>query len=237
MLDGVEYEVGRDVFINEADAQAASDDGSAHAMLATSNAVYYMPGVSHALREESEPPIALDGYYPLYNSSVAAQGASTRGGGNGLVFQVGPTSTGGVPSRWTAPPHSQSYYMPQDGVTLYMGDYVTAFALDGYYPLYLERAQAEKASTSGTAHGHGPGSETGHPLSWSTGKMAIFFMPDAPIQYHGTYLWRGANSRNYDVLLWPTTSFDSEAAASAAQSVSAAAAFRSVALATLPNSP
>lgn len=234
VLDGVEYEVGRDVFILEADAQARSDDGSAHLMLAPSGAVYYMPGSSHATRDQFEPPIALDGYYPLYNSSVAAGAASTRGGGNGLSFELGPTSAGGLPARWSAAPHSQTYHMPTDGVTLYQGDHVFAFALDGYYPLYREQAQAAKASASGTARSHGPGSETGHPLAWSTGEVAMFYMPDGGTQYHGTYLWRGANSVLYDVMRPATTALDSTAAASAAQAVSAAAAARSLATAILP---
>jgi len=61
-------------------------------------------------------------------------------------------------------------------------------ALDGYFPLYNESLDAEKASTSGVAQSHGPGSSTGHPLSWSFGENRLYYMPAAgPTQYYGNY--------------------------------------------------
>merc|ERR1712032_1628355 len=110
---------------------------------------------------------SLDGYYPLYNTSVAAQAASIRGSGNGQSTSLGAEHVSG-PRRWSIPPHGQTYYMPADGATLYTGDYVAPFVIDGYYPLYLSHALAQKASADGTVQTHGPGSETGHPLAWST---------------------------------------------------------------------
>jgi hypothetical protein len=71
---------------------------------------------------------------------------------------------------------------------LYYGDYVAAFALDGYYPLYRDAADAVKASTTGAVQTHGPASSTGHPLSWSIGQTRLYYMPvEGPTKYYGTY--------------------------------------------------
>merc|ERR1719375_1528485 len=83
--------------------------------------------------------------------------------------------------------------MPSDGVhRLYYGDYVAPFAIDGYFPLYRATLDAEKASTNGLAQSHGPGSSTGHPLSWSSGVIRLYFMPAAgPQRYYGNYYEEG----------------------------------------------
>merc|ERR1712216_1027535 len=47
---------------------------------------------------------------------------------------------------------------------------------------------AVKASSSTQSQSHGPGSSTGHPLSWSTGEIRLYYMPvDGPTLYYGDY--------------------------------------------------
>lgn len=188
-LSGSSYEVGKEVFVNDEEARNASADGSTHAMTSSSGVFYYMVGSSHGTRDESERPFARDGWYPLYSTEAGAKAASTRGGGNGIAHSVGPTSTSGLPAKWFSAPHVEVHWMPSDGVERqYSGDFVTPFALDGYYPLYREESDAQKAATNGVAQAHGPGSTMGHPLSWSTGETLIFYMPAAgPTLHYGTY--------------------------------------------------
>lgn len=185
-LAGADYEVGKVAFRTEDEARNVSADGATHSMMTGSGITYYMAGFPHADRAQSELPFTVDGYYPLYNSAAAAEAASIRGNGNGLSTALGATQTSG-PRRWTIAPYAQTYYMPVDGATLYTGDYVAPFALDGYYPLYLESSAAQKASSDGSVQSHGPGAETGHPMSWSTGEYRVFYMPSSGNRYYGTY--------------------------------------------------
>lgn len=193
-LSGHHYEVGKEVFVDAASAQNKSADGTSHAMISSNGVSYYMPGASHATRAQAERPFVRDAWYPLYSTEAGAQAASTRGGGNGQAFQVGPTSPLANPVRWLTEPHFQVLWMPTDGVERHFyGDYIAPFALDGYFPLYRDIADAQKASTSGVVQSHGPsshgsGSSTGHPLSWSTGETRHYYMPAAgPTRYYGTY--------------------------------------------------
>jgi len=78
--------------------------------------------------------------------------------------------------------------MPDDGPQVFLGNYVAPFALDGYFPLYRARSDAEAASADGTAQAHGPGSETGHPSWWTSGRREVLYMPSAGhTRYYGTY--------------------------------------------------
>jgi len=80
-LGGTDYEVGVEVFTAEAEAVAVSASGEAHLMQTEFGVVdYYMPGSTHNKRGE---PLAIDGFYPLYERSTAAQAASAQAGGNG----------------------------------------------------------------------------------------------------------------------------------------------------------
>lgn len=188
-IDGEQYQVGKDVFVDTASAQNNSADGSAHTMISAGGVYYYMPGISHATRTQAEKPFARDGWYPLYSSEAGAQAASIRGGGNGQATPVGPTSALATPIKWLSPPHVQILWMPAGtSERLYYGDHVAPFALDGYYPLYRNSTDAEKASYSGASQSHGPGSSTGNPLSWSTGETRLYYMPaDGVTQYYGNY--------------------------------------------------
>mmetsp|Transcript_6728 Transcript_6728/g.12227 ORF Transcript_6728/g.12227 Transcript_6728/m.12227 type:complete len:477 (+) Transcript_6728:151-1581(+) len=192
-IGGTSYEVGKEVFISEAAAQNASIDGTAHIMTTATGVQYYMPGATHDTREQSARPVERDGWFPLYLTQASAQAASLRSGGNGQAQSVGPTTAFGQPSWWAAEPQAQVYYMPTDApgdsVRLFYGDYVYPFSVDGYFPLYRNKVDAEKAATSGAAQGHGPKSDTGHPLAWSTGETQIFYMPtEGPQKYYGTYV-------------------------------------------------
>merc|ERR1712224_376152 len=82
-ISATSYEIGKEIFIDRVSAESASADGSSHANIAAPGATYYMPGSTHSVWEQYMAPIALDGYSPLYNSSVAASAASSRAGGNG----------------------------------------------------------------------------------------------------------------------------------------------------------
>lgn len=188
-LSGHHYEVGKDVFVNIASAQNQSADGSVHTMLTSGGVYYYMPGSSHATRAEAEKPFVRDGWYPLYSTEAGAQAASIRDGGNGQAQEVGPGSALGQPIKWSEVPHAQSLWMPLATQSrTYIGDYIAPFALDGYFPLYSDIVDAQKASTGYTAQSHGPGSNTGHPLSWSNGEKRLFYMPaDGPARYYGNY--------------------------------------------------
>lgn len=188
-IDGNNYEVGKDVYIDAVSAQNKSADGSTHTMITSSGITYYMPGTSHATRAQAEKPFARDGWYPLYSTEAGAQAASIRAGGNGQASSVGPTSPLGKPIKWLTPPHVQILWMPSGtSDRLYSGDYVAPFALDGYFPLYRNSADAAKASNSGSLQSHGPGSDTGHPLSWSTGERRLYYMPaDGPPLFYGNY--------------------------------------------------
>merc|ERR1719263_2709467 len=148
-----------------------------------------MPGTLHAAQTHSERPFQRDGWHPLYSTEAGAQAASIRTGGNGEVFSVGPTSTLGQPAKWLTESHVQVHWMPYGGSDrIFYGDYVAPFALDGYFPLYRNRADAEKASASTVAQSHGPGSSEGHPLSWSSGEIRLYYMPaEGPTRYYGTY--------------------------------------------------
>jgi len=188
-LDGTDYVVGSEVFRDQEEARRSSGDGTSHHMASESGIIYHMAGMSHASRHESLAPFALDGYFPLYGTKASAQAASLRAGGNGQASSVGPISDLGHPARWTIPPHAQTYYIPLTAPVLYLGDFMEAFALDGYFPLFRSLAAAQKASTDGTAQSHGPGGTMGHPLSWSTGEHTVFYMPSAGHQqYFGNYL-------------------------------------------------
>jgi len=188
-ISGIDFEVGKEVFIDQVSAQDASVDGSAYTIVTASGASYYMPGFTHATRAQYALPFALDGYYPLYNLSDGARAASTRGGGNGAAFTVGPSSSTMRPLRWLSEPFFATYYMPVDGATLYQGDYVAPLSIDGYFPLYRNVVDAQKASSSGLAQSHGPGSSTGHPLSWSDGQIAVYYLPEAgPTKYYGSHV-------------------------------------------------
>lgn len=197
-LAGFTYEVGKDVFVSALAAQNQGADGTSHEMISAAGIYYYMPGTSHATRDQAEKPFARDGWYPLYSTEAGAQAAATRAGGNGQAMQVGPTSTLGQPTKWLTAALGQPtkwvtsaeiHWMPLTAASrLFHGDYVAPFALDGYFPLYRNVSDAEKASTGGAAQSHGPGSSTGHPLSWSTGQIRLYYMPaDGPTQYYGNY--------------------------------------------------
>jgi len=183
-VTGVDYQVDRDVFRAESLAAALSADGAAHPM-STPSGIYYMPGASHAERDQ---PFALDGYFPLYESEAGAQYASIRGGGNGLATPKGPSSPSALPVRWSRAPGVQVYYFPQDGAKLYAGTYTAPFALDGYYPLYRNQADAEVASADGKAEEYGPGASLGHPLCWSNGQFRVYYMPASGFErFFGNY--------------------------------------------------
>jgi len=189
-LSSVTYEVGKEAFVDMESAQNASADGSVHIMATASGTFYYMPGQTHATRDQSEIPFVRDGWYPLYLTENGAKAASIREGGNGQAQSVGPMSTLGLPLKWFTSAHVQVHYMPLGtSLRLFYGDYIPPFALDGYFPLYKSEEDAVKASTSGTAQSHGPGySSTGHPLSWSTGEIRLYYMPaDGPTKYYGNY--------------------------------------------------
>lgn len=188
-LEGHHYEIGKEVFVDATAAQNKSVHGTSHVMISSSGVSYYMPGATHATRDQSEKPFARDGWFPLYSTEAGAKAASIRGGGNGQAFSVGPTSPLGSPSRWLKEPHVQVHWMPADGLDrFFYGDYVAPFSLDGYYPLYRQQIDAEKASLTGTAQSHGQASSTGHPLSWSTGETRLYYMPVAgPAHYYGNY--------------------------------------------------
>lgn len=226
LVDGTAYEVGVDVFILEADARLRSTDGSVHTMTAQNGAAYFMPGGSHSSHDLFRMPVAIDGYYPLYASEAAAQFASAQAGGNGQARSFGPGATTGLPARWSLPPHSQMYFMPLDGLTLYEGDYIAPFAVDGYFPLYANEADAQKASSSGLAQSHGPSSEQGHPLFWSSGEHATYFMPsEGPEKFYGNYNQAadGAGSLYATVLVPRAARGETTESASAMQAVAAAA--------------
>lgn len=245
-LGGTRYEVGKEVFVEEAAAQNASVDGTAHVMTTASGVQYYMPGATHDTRQQSAKPIARDGWFPLYHAEASAQAASLRSGGNGQAQAVGPTTAFGLPARWAAEPQAQVYYMPTDApgdaTRLFHGDYIAPFSLDGYFPLYRSRADAEKASTSGSAQSHGPRSETGHPLAWSTGEFQVFYMPTAgPQLYYGTYVEDSeATAPLYSTKLRPNSAAGESSAASSAAQVFAAIelpANTAAAAATLAGAP
>jgi len=220
-ISSVEYTVGVEVFITQAEAEAASADGTAHAMATASGVSYYMPGAAHVSRAQHVPPFALDGFYPLYSEEISATAASGRGGGNGQATTVGPLY--GQVNHWSIAPYSQTYYMPADGATLYLGDYVAPFELDGYYPLYAVKASAAKASSDGTVQSHGPGSDTGHPLSWSIGAIQIYYMPAAGQQrYYGAYPTTVQGIYSTLVRPYALGGDGTSAALSAAQAVAAA---------------
>mmetsp|Transcript_41739 Transcript_41739/g.88944 ORF Transcript_41739/g.88944 Transcript_41739/m.88944 type:complete len:446 (-) Transcript_41739:189-1526(-) len=187
-LGGVDYKVGEEAFLSAQAAQNLSVDSTSHHMTSASGIIYYMPGSTHATRDQSVRPIAIDGYYPLYHTESAGQAASSRGGGGGQAHAIGPRSSLLQPVRWTSGDPSQTYYMPSSGATLFYGDYVAPFELDGYYPLYRNQSDAQKASSNGLVQSHGPQSETGHPLSWSIGENRVFYMPaEGPQRYYGNY--------------------------------------------------
>jgi hypothetical protein len=195
ILGSTSYAVGLEVFLSAESARIASADGSHHEVSTARGVTYYMPGASRATRDQAEKPFMRDGWYPLYKTEAGAQAASTRAGGNGLAHEVGPTSSFGLPIKWSNAPHFQNLWMPSDGsLHRFMGDYVEPFALDGYYPLYRDEASAAKVSFDGLAQSHGPGSLTGHPLSWSTGQRQLLYMPRSGHRmYYGNYS-RGVNS-------------------------------------------
>lgn len=207
-IGDISYEVGRDVFVNAKSARSASADGSSHEVSTSSGVTYYMPGSSHATRNQAEKPFVRDRWYPLYRTKAGAQAASTRGGGNGLAHEVGPMSRSGLPLKWSTAPFFENLWMPSDGSHhRFMGDYVEPFALDGYFPLYRDEADAAKVSDNGLAQSHGPGSFTGHPLSWSTGQREVLYMPQAAQEiYYGNYS-SGTDStlRLYDVVPRPSS--------------------------------
>lgn len=188
-ISGVDYEVGREIFRSASEAASLSADASSHMMQTAAGVQYYMPGASHAERDQ---PFALDGYYPLYETQAGAQYHSIRAGGNGDVRAMGPMTSSGVPAMWPREPYTQTYWMPDDGVQLFLGNYVAPFAHDGYFPLYRSRADAELVSTNGVAQSHGPGSDTGHPLWWSTGEYELLYMPESgPDKFYGDYVQPG----------------------------------------------
>lgn len=194
-ISSVEYTVGVDVFTTEAAARAASRDDTFHTMVTSdANFPYYMPGSSHALTERSEKPFALDGYYPLYVTENGAKGASD----NGLATAYGPASANAVPTIWTLAPHMQTYWLPADGATLYLGTYPTPFALDGYFPLYSTEADAQLVSSSGVAQSHGPWSSTGHPQRFSTGYKRYYMPAAGYTKYYGDYYPGFVNTSLYD---------------------------------------
>merc|ERR1712187_367064 len=121
------------------------------------------------------------------------------------------------------PPHTQVYYTPSDGAVLYSGDYVAPFALDGYYPLYKTIADAKKVSSDDSVQSHGPASDTGHPLFWSTGEFRLFYMPsNGPTKFYGTY--GAAESELYSTALHASSASGGDGsvlAAAAAQAVAA----------------
>lgn len=219
---GVRYDVDVDVFLDAASAQADSDDGTSHTMISDTAATYHMYGPLHSTRGESVKAVARDGYYPVYPTETAARAASTRGGGAGLATAVG-AAAGASPARWSEEPHSQIYYMPTDGATLYTGDYVAPFSLDGYYPLYRSMADAAKASSDGSVHSHGPGSDSGNPQRWTTGEFKFFYMPGlGSQQYHGDYA--GDAPATYATVLYPDrTGGEGSAIAAAAAAAHVAA--------------
>jgi len=183
ILGSTSYAVGVEVFLSAESARAASADASHHEVSTARGVTYYMPGASRATRDQAEKPFMRDGWYPLYQTEAGAQAASTRAGGNGLAHEVGPTSSFGLPIKWSNAPHFQILWMPSDGsLHRFMGDYVEPFALDGYYPLYRDEVSAAKVSFDGLAQSHGPGSLTGHPLSWSTGKGSFCICLDQGMQ-------------------------------------------------------
>jgi hypothetical protein len=188
-VSSVKYEVGTQVFVSIGAAQNMSADGSYHTMITDQGITYYMPGATHATHDRAEIAFARDGWYPLYTTQAGAQQASIRAGGNGQAHEVGPNSAGALPSMWLTEPHVQIHWMPSNGpYRLYTGDYVAPFALDGYYPLYRNKVDAQKASTTHQCQSHGPRSSTGHPLTWSTGVEQIFYMPTGGVTaYYGTY--------------------------------------------------
>jgi len=78
--------------------------------------------------------------------------------------------------------------MPVDGPNRFLGNYPTAFAQDGYYPLYRSEADAQLVSTDGAAVSYGPGSSAGHPKYWTTGQKEVYYMPAAGHTfYFGSY--------------------------------------------------
>jgi len=225
VLGGITYEVGIDVFIDEADARSHSTDSSVHSMIAENGAEYFMPGSSHQARNLFRMPLAMDGYFPLYASEAAAQMASTQFGGNGQAKSVGPAAADGLPARWTLAPHSQTYFMPLDGPRLYEGDYLAPFAVDGYFPLYVNASDARKASSNGLEQSHGPGSDQGHPLFWSSGEHAVYFMPsEGPDKFYGNYSQPadGVDSLYATVLVSRASRGETAEAASARRAVAAA---------------
>jgi len=199
-LGGSDYEVGVEVFVAEAQAVAVSASGEAHLMQTDYGVVdYYMPGSTHNKRGE---PLAIDGFYPLYARLTAAQAASAQAGGNGAGQAVGPNSAHALPLRWSRAPHVQTYYMPADGPARFLGNYPTAFAQDGYYPLYRSEADAQTVSTNGAAVSYGPGSSAGHPKYWTNGQKEVYHMPAAGHALHfGSYNEASLGSGLYGVVL------------------------------------
>lgn len=86
--------------------------------------LYYMPadGVT-SYYGTYVTPIALDGYYPLYETEAAALAASS----SNTAQSHGPSSTTGHPLRWSSG-QKRVYYMPSEGPTKYYGDYFVAEA-------------------------------------------------------------------------------------------------------------
>ncbi|CAK9059862.1 Putative F-box and FNIP repeat-containing protein L60 [Durusdinium trenchii] len=186
---GATYKEGVEIFLSEDEASSQSRDGSVHTMSDDNGVIYFMPGPSHADRSLYAQPFDLDGYFPLYETEAAAQLASTEAGGTGSAFSVGPGSNYGAPGVWSQAPADRLLWMPSDAVSLYLGDYVAPFTLDGYFPLYHTAALAAKASADSASEALGPQGERGHPRSWSTGTRDVYYMPSLPggTKFYGSY--------------------------------------------------
>lgn len=217
LIGGVEFTVGKEAFMSEAEAKAASRDGGAHTRSEdTTLTTFYIPGATTAVYDEGKwhKPFGKDMYYPLYKTEAEARAASTAFGGDGLADTIGPgTSYPHGPDHWADGSYTV-YYMPEwDSKSPlktrkyhrykplpWFTTWVEAKSIDGYYPLYDSCAQAAAFSYDPTASdrnfncvSYGPGSEAGVPVKWSTGEHRLYYMPKShalgPItSYAGTHL-------------------------------------------------
>lgn len=126
--------------------------------------------------------------------------------------------------------------MPLGAATLYHGDYIAPLSLDGYYPLYAQEVTAAKASDSGVAQSHGPGSLTGHPMAWSTGEFRLYYMPaEGPTRYYGTYLAKAGGTGDVVAVGASLYAGARNPVATAGEGPDQAAAAKAVLVATMPS--
>ena len=117
-------------------------------------------------------PIAVSGYYPLYSTKKGAETA-----GNGAIDEVEVDGS--------------KYFMPQNGVFRWDGDFSPSFdevplSIAGYYPVYKTRIKAWSEAIADGAEGKKVLEET--MVVWGDDNMA-YYHPNvyAPESWQGTF--------------------------------------------------